>query len=119
MKALLLIAHGSRKVSSNEEVALLAQKLSKTNSEFQLVAHGFLELTTPKVPEAIESLVGQGATNVVILPYFLAAGMHVSEDLPELLEQAQNAHPNVEFKLLEHLGAAELMPQWILQQAAQ
>ena len=119
MKALLLIAHGSRKTSSNEEVAQLAQKLTNTKSDFQLVTHGFLELTTPKVPDAIEHLVSQGAKEVVILPYFLAAGMHVSEDLPELLEQAQNDHPNVQFTLLEHLGAAQLMPQWILQQATQ
>jgi len=119
MKALLLIAHGSRKVSSNQEVADLAQKLTTQGSDFALIGHGFLELTTPKVADAIEALVEKGAKEVTILPYFLAAGMHVSEDLPELLEQAQTAHPDVHFNLLEHLGAAERMPQWILQQASQ
>lgn len=117
MKALLLIAHGSRKASSNQEVAELAQKLAHQDSDFALIGHGFLELTTPKVPDAVENLVKQGAKDVTILPYFLAAGMHVSEDLPELLEHAQAAYPDVSFTLLEHLGAAEKMPSWILQQA--
>ncbi|GAA6133979.1 CbiX/SirB N-terminal domain-containing protein [Oceaniserpentilla sp. 4NH20-0058] len=118
MKALLLIAHGSRKASSNQEVAELANKLSQQDSEFALVAHCFLELTTPKVPDSVAQLAAQGATEVVILPYFLAAGMHVSEDLPELLSQAQQNFPKVSFTLLEHLGAAEQMPSWILQQAS-
>jgi sirohydrochlorin ferrochelatase len=119
MKALLLIAHGSRKVSSNQEVADLADKLKQHDSSFALVTHGFLELTTPKVPDAVAELVEGGATEVTILPYFLAAGMHVTEDLPELLAQAKALYPQVTFTLLEHLGAAELMPSWILQQAGE
>lgn len=118
MKALLLIAHGSRKASSNQEVAELASKLAQHNNPFEHIAHGFLELTTPKVPDAIAQLVATGATEVTILPYFLAAGMHVTEDLPELLAQAKARYPDVRFTLLEHLGAAELMPSWILQQAS-
>ncbi|MAA71287.1 MAG: cobalamin biosynthesis protein CbiX [Bermanella sp.] len=118
MKALLLIAHGSRKTSSNQEAAELADKLKQQDSAFALVTHGFLELTTPKVPDAVTTLVDQGATEVTILPYFLAAGMHVTEDLPELLAEAKTAYPQVTFTLLEHLGAAQLMPSWILQQAS-
>jgi sirohydrochlorin ferrochelatase len=117
MKALLLIAHGSRKTNSNQEVADLADKLKQQDSTFERVAHGFLELTTPKVDQAVEELIAAGATNITILPYFLAAGMHVSEDLPELLAQAKASYPHVTFTLLEHLGAAEQMPNWILQQA--
>ena len=118
MKALLLIAHGSRKVSSNQEVADLADKLKQQTSPFALVTHGFLELTSPKVPDAVAKLVEEGAKEVTILPYFLAAGMHVTEDLPELLSEAKANYPQVAFTLLEHLGAADLMPSWILQQAA-
>lgn len=118
MKALLVIAHGSRKASSNQEVADLADKLKQQSSLFKLITHGFLELTTPKVPDAVAELVKGGATEVTILPYFLAAGMHVTEDLPELLAQAKADYPQVDFTLLEHLGAADLMPSWILQQAS-
>lgn len=119
MKALLLIAHGSRKTSSNQEVAQLTVKLKQHTSEFELINYGFLELTRPKVPDAVAELVAAGATEVTMLPYFLAAGMHVSEDLPGLLAHAKASYPQVTFRLLEHLGAAELMPSWILQQASQ
>ena len=114
MKALLIIAHGSRKQSSNDEVAQLALKVNELPSSYEAVSHCFLELTEPKVPTAISELAQKGATEVTILPYFLAAGYHVAEDLPKLLEEAKQAHPSIQFSLLEHLGAANLMPQWII-----
>jgi len=116
MKALLLIAHGSRKQSSNDEVALLAERVKAQPSEFEAVTHCFLELTEPRVPSAIDQLIVNGATEITILPYFLAAGYHVAEDLPKLLEEAKIKFPQTQFTMLEHLGAADLMPQWILQQ---
>ena len=119
MKALLIIAHGSRKQSSNDEVAKLATAVAAQESGFELIEHAFLELTTPKVPDGIQSLISQGATDVVILPYFLAAGFHVADDLPKLLSDAQDQYPDVRFKLLKHLGAADRMPNWIIQQSEQ
>ena len=116
MKALLLIAHGSRKQSSNDEVALLAERVKAQPSEFEAVTHCFLELTEPRVPTAIDQLIADGAAEITILPYFLAAGYHVAEDLPKLLEEAKIKFPQTQFNMLEHLGAADLMPQWILQQ---
>lgn len=116
MKALLIIAHGSRKQSSNDEVAQLAKAVAGQDSSFELIEHAFLELTAPKVPDGIQSLVSQGATDVVILPYFLAAGFHVVDDLPTLLNDAKAQYPDVQFNLLKHLGAADMMPNWIIQQ---
>ena len=117
MKALLIIAHGSRKESSNDEVATLAKAVSLLDSSFSFIEHAFLELTAPKVLDGIDTLVTKGADDVVILPYFLAAGFHVMDDLPKLLNDAKVKHPEVNFSLLKHMGAAELMPSWILQQA--
>lgn len=116
MNALLIIAHGSRKQSSNDEVAQLAQRTAQLPSDFELISHGFLELTTPNVPDAIQALVEQGATNIVVMPYFLAAGYHVQEDLPALLEEAKQRHPDIKISRVAHIGSADLMPNWVLEQ---
>lgn len=117
MNALLIIAHGSRKQSSNDEVAQLAQRTAESTSEFEIVCHGFLELTTPDVPTTIQSAIDQGATRIVVMPYFLAAGYHVQEDLPGLLETARRQHPEIDIQCVDHIGAADAMPQWVLAQA--
>ncbi len=69
------------------------------------VLPGFLEMTEPSIPQALEASVARGATRVVVLPYFLHPGMHVRRDLVAIVDAARAAHPNVTFDIAEFLGA--------------
>jgi sirohydrochlorin ferrochelatase len=110
MKALLLIAHGSRRQSSNDEIRSLALALKNQHTtEFEIVDCAFLALTTPGISEQIDKLIALGADEVVLLPYFLAAGNHVVKDLPEFVDQAQNKYPNAKFALTKHIGISQEM----------
>lgn len=110
MNALLLIAHGSRRQASNEEVISLATLLSEEmKAQYPIVKAGFLELAEPLIPDAIESCITQGATDICILPYFLSAGRHVQEDVPAEVEKSQKQHPNIHIKILPHIGGAGQM----------
>ena len=107
-RTLLLIAHGSRRESSNQEVQILTEQLrGKLSSEFMQIDYAFLELATPSIPDAIEYAIKQGSREVLLLPYFLAAGRHVLEDIPAILADARQAHPQVALTLLKHLGQAD------------
>jgi len=119
MRTLLLVAHGSRVTSSNDTVVKLVDKLRpKLESYgFEAVAHAFLELTTPGIPEGIQQLVSSGATQVVVLPYFLAPGTHVVDDVPELISEARESHPNVSFKVMPYLGGVDGIIDLILESA--
>jgi len=110
MKALLLIAHGSRRTASNEEVFALAERLkSSCAHQYSILQAGFLEITTPSIATAIENCVAAGATSITVLPYFLNSGIHVIKDIPDSIEQAQIKFPTVEINMAEHIGASELM----------
>lgn len=106
MKTLLLVAHGSRKVSSNAAIESLTEKLRQRlmGTDFSAITHAFLELTEPSIPQGIASLVGLGATQVVVMPYFLAPGTHVVDDVPELINEAQSKYPEVRFTIMPYLG---------------
>ena len=119
MKALLLVAHGSRLASSNDAIKQLTLKLQDRlhSSGFMGVEHAFLELTEPSIPEGIASLVAQGATDLVVLPYFLAPGTHVVDDVPELIKEARGQYPEVIFTVMTHLGAVDGMIDLILSTA--
>jgi len=119
MQALVLIAHGSRRQASNEEVKNLAARLKESAGDrFQLVESGFLELARPSIPDAIESSINAGATSVVIVPYFLAAGRHVAEDIPDMVEPLVQRYRHVAFHIAEHIGMSDSMPQLILESAS-
>ena len=70
MKALLLIAHGSRRQQSNDEVVELADKLKKNSvGQYDIIHAGFLELAETLIPDGIKKCVDDGATSIVVLPY--------------------------------------------------
>lgn len=107
MDALLLIAHGSRREASNDEVRQLTELLAqKSEQQFQIVECAFLELAHPSIALGVTRCVEKGADTITVLPYFLSAGRHVSADIPEELENSKKLNPNVKIKVAPYLGAA-------------
>ncbi|BDE07189.1 hypothetical protein WPS_24650 [Vulcanimicrobium alpinum] len=99
---IVLAGHGSRSAEANAALeALAAQVAARLGSP---VVPGFLEMTEPTIPAAIDGAVAAGARRVVVLPYFLHPGMHVRRDLVEIVEAARARHPGVTFELSEFLG---------------
>ncbi len=118
MKALLLIAHGSRRKQSNEEVINLAEKLhQRCSSEFPIIHGGFLELATPLIPDGIEQCINEGATSITVLPYFLNSGRHVVEDIPRIVDETGEKFPAVPITIAQHLGASDLMIDLLISSA--
>jgi sirohydrochlorin ferrochelatase len=110
MKALLLVAHGSRRQQSNDEVMALADRLKTHCGDQYGIIHGaFLELADVLIPLGIEKCVDDGATSIRVLPYFLNSGRHVVEDIPNIVNEAKKRYPNTDISIASHLGASGLM----------
>ncbi len=105
MKALLIIAHGSRKKEYNEEIRELAADMAKSEfNRFDFVKCAFNQFAEPTFHEQLNELIESGATHIKVLPYFIAAGGHVSQDIPELINDAKANHPNIVIETTPHLG---------------
>ena len=111
--ALLLIAHGSRRAEANADLDHLADAL-RSRRDFMVVQPSYLELCEPGIVAGGELCVAAGAGRVVMLPYFLSAGRHVTEDLTAARDELARRHPNVEFVLAEPLGRHPLMVEIVL-----
>jgi sirohydrochlorin ferrochelatase len=119
MKSLLIVAHGSRREESNNEVRDLVKKVAGMNHDFYEVRSVFLELAEPLIPDGIRAAIANGATKVVVLPYFLSAGRHVVEDIPADVEIVKAEYPDIEISIAPYLGMAEVIPQILLNQTKQ
>ncbi len=108
LPAVLLIAHGSRVAAANQDLHKIAEALRATE-RYSHVAASFLELAQPSIPEGGRECAEAGATEVLMLPYFLSAGSHVSKDLERFREELLQAYPGVRFTLCPHLGLHPLM----------
>ena len=115
MKSLLLVAHGSRRRESNEEIGRLAARVAeRAGDRFDIVEHAFLELAEPSIGEGIERCVARGAAEVAVVPYFLARGTHVAEDVPAEVEPKRAEHPGIDIRITDYLGTSGALPELLL-----
>lgn len=100
--AILLIAHGSRNQSANQDLVLMADSFRQEG--FPKVEVAYLELAPPTIFEGGSACVDPGIHTVLMLPYFLSAGIHVQRDLEEAKVQLATTFPKVRFLLAKPLG---------------
>jgi sirohydrochlorin ferrochelatase len=115
-RALLLIAHGSRQTEANADLHYFAEEFRR-RSDYETVIASFLELAEPTIEQAGEACVAQGAERVVLLPFFLSAGVHVQRDLTEARNRLAARFPHVDFRLAEPLGRHPLLFEVVAERA--
>jgi sirohydrochlorin ferrochelatase len=116
MPSLLIIAHGSRRAASNDEVRQLAvQVRAQAGNACDEVETAYMELAEPSIPEGLGA---RGATEIVAFPCFLAVGTHVAQDIPGPIAEFTAAQPAVKVRVTPHLGASATLPAAILGVAA-
>jgi|TARA_Y100000389_G_scaffold198879_1_gene236194 sirohydrochlorin ferrochelatase len=108
-KALLVAAHGSRKKVSNIEIHQLANNILLKSQVFDIVEACFLEIAKPSIPDGIKSCIEKNASEILIMPYFLAAGMHVIEDIPGIVDKERLKHKGVIIKSLPYFGSSPVI----------
>ncbi|MBY0525501.1 MAG: CbiX/SirB N-terminal domain-containing protein [Gemmataceae bacterium] len=114
--ALLLIAHGSRQEEANADLTHMVAAMRRRGG-FAIVEAAFLELAEPDIDNGAASCVTQGAQRIVLLPYFLSAGIHVRRDLTAARQRLAVRHPEIEFRLAEPLGRHPLMLEVVAERA--
>ena len=118
---IILAAHGSRSLEANAAIAELARGLGQ-RLDVQ-VYPAYLEMAEPTITSAVREAASDGARRIVIVPFFLAPGMHVQRDLARIVEQARRelgvpiviadffgSHPSVPELLTDIASAALARP---------
>jgi len=106
MKSLLIVAHGSKRKESNDEIFDLTEKIKdKLGENFGHVSCAFLEISSPSISEGIDQCVQKNSDKILVLPYFLTTGRHVIDDIPDIVNEAKARNNNVKIILLPYLGS--------------
>ena len=110
--AVLLIAHGSRHAPANEDLLQMAARIA-ARGDHRIVEPAFLELAEPDIATGGARCVARGAARVLMIPYFLSAGVHLLRDLTAARDALRRRHPRVEFRLGPALGPHPLLDQLV------
>ncbi len=111
MEKILLVLHGSPKRDANtwdQFLGLLAGTFKRPIEDFALA---FLQFGKPDVKTALENLITMGAKRIIVHPLFLSAGLHVTKDIPEILEEVKRKNPSVEILYTKPLGMHEKLAE--------
>jgi sirohydrochlorin ferrochelatase len=96
--AIVIFAHGSSIESANESVRHIAENVRRDGG-FDLVESAFLEQGAPDLAGAVSAVIEQGATRVIVVPYFLTLGVHLQRDLPRIVAGLAHIHRGVEIRI--------------------
>jgi sirohydrochlorin ferrochelatase len=114
---IVIFAHGSSVPSANQAVVTVAEAAAAAGA-FDRVETAFLE-ARPNLAEAVARLAEAGATRILVVPYFLTLGIHLQRDLPAIVAQLCQAHPNVEIRVTSPLDGHPSLVQILLERAHQ
>ena len=104
--AYLLIAHGTREKEGENAFFQFVEEFRHVFPH-RNIQPAFLELSRPAIPEAIQSCIQAGAEAIFVLPLMLFPGRHINQDIPRFIQEAKQAHPEVDF---HYAGALALGP---------
>ncbi len=100
---LVLLAHGSRDPRWQQPFEQLLKQAQDQHGQ-DAVALAYMEMCGPSLAEVAERAYQNGVRNLLVLPLFMSAGGHVSQDLPRLGQAAMAAHSGLNVALLPPVG---------------
>lgn len=101
---LLLVGHGSREDSGNQDIRRFVEQWRVRQPHWR-VELGFIEFATPSLAESLRRA-ARGSRHVLVLPLILNAAGHVKMEIPEAIEAARADQPGVRYLYGPHLGPA-------------
>ena len=113
-RGIVLFAHGSRDPLWHKPIEAVAAHIAALSAETP-VKCAYLELSTPDLATATQTLVERGVQAITILPMFLGVGKHAREDLPQLVAELRASYPDVDITLKPAVGEDRRLVQLMAQ----
>jgi precorrin-8X/cobalt-precorrin-8 methylmutase len=108
---IIIICHGSRGEQGDIEISKALTRI--TEGVKTLLPPGLevigaaLQFNHPTLEEAVESLAMRDVDQIIIMPYFLFSGRHITEHIPELVNKLKHIYPKKQFIMSNPLGSEE------------
>ena len=110
MRAILLLAHGSREDATERTMEKIVEHIKSELSEEiaendYIVKEAYLQFRNRNLSNVLDELLLEGADDIIIIPYFLFEGVHIKEDIPKEIEDFLSTHKNVKITMGNTLGS--------------
>ncbi len=106
MKGIVVLAHGSRIPQTKDTMRAVLEMVKKKLPEMPIVI-AYMEFCEENIENGVKTLVEQGVTEIKVVPYFLFAGIHIKEDIPNEFKKVLEKYEGVTVEMGSTLGVDE------------
>ena len=104
MKAILIMAHGSREKQTLDTLEKITN-MTMAQLPNVMIETAYMEFCEVNLEKGLDILVGKGATEIIVVPYFLFEGIHIRKDIPEEIKEYLKNHSGITVTMGKTLGA--------------
>ncbi len=101
---LIILGHGSKAPEATETLAAIT-RMVHDQVAYDRVGYASLQISEPHLGAVVEQMAAEGIEKIIVVPFLIAAGVHVKTDIPEELSALSEKHPGVKLHLTGPLGA--------------
>ncbi len=105
-RAIIILGHGSRVPGANASM-LQVTSLLKEKYGYPIVEVCNMSRLGPYLGDALETCIEAGATDIMVIPYFLHEGLHMRLDIPRMMQEYALQYPHIRFVFGKNLGFDE------------
>ena len=93
---MIVLGHGSRRREVGEAFTAMVGRVAALLPG-ERVLPAFFSLGEPTLQEQVRRLADEGCTRIVIMQYFLYNGVHIEQDIPEMIAELRREMPGLTF----------------------
>ncbi len=102
--AVIVLFHGSRAGEAGEAVRRVISEVRR-RGKYEIVEGAFLRHAEPGLMDVIQNCVQRHVGKIVIVPFFLQIGRHVTADIPALVEEVRKRYPGLRISMTDAVGS--------------
>jgi len=93
---MIVLGHGSRRKEVALQFTAMVGRVASRIAGAQVLP-AFFSLGEPTLADQVRELVERGCTRIVVMQYFLYNGVHIEQDIPQMIAALREEFPGVEF----------------------
>ena len=93
---MIVLGHGSRRREVGEAFTAMVGRVAG-QLPGMTVLPAFFSLGEPTLADQVRRLASGGCSRIVIMQYFLYNGVHIEQDIPEMIAELRREMPGLQF----------------------